>query len=91
MFFGGGRQKDNSRGRNLDIELPVTLEDLYNGNEKAATVKRRVVCRNCKGKAHLPRCSACGACPKEKKMVHRRAGPGMVVQQEVPRLIWMTP
>jgi len=55
----------------------------YNGNEKLATVKRRIVCRNCKGKAHLPRCAECGACPKEKKMVHRRAGPGMVVQQEV--------
>ena len=67
----------------MDIELPVTLEDLYVGNEKAATVKRRIVCRNCKGKAHLPRCSTCGSCPKEKKMVHRRAGPGMVVQQEV--------
>merc|ERR1719482_1465835 len=85
MFFGGGGggQKQNQRGRNMDIELPVTLEDLYVGNEKAATVKRRVVCRNCKGKAHLPRCQACGACPKEKKMVHKRAGPGMVVQQEV--------
>merc|ERR1719502_1799503 len=84
MFFGGGgRQKQNQRGRNMDIELPVTLEDLYVGNEKAATVKRRVVCRNCKGKAHLPRCQACGACPKEKKMVHKRAGPGMIVQQEV--------
>ena len=67
----------------MDIELPVSLEDLYVGNEKAATVKRRVVCRNCKGKAHLPRCSTCGECPKEKKMVHKRAGPGMVVQQEV--------
>jgi len=84
MFFGGGGgQKQGQRGRNMDIELPVTLEDLYVGNEKTATVKRRVVCRNCKGKAHLPRCSACGPCPKEKKMVHKRAGPGMVVQQEV--------
>ena len=83
MFFGGGRQKEGQRGRNMDIELPVTLEDLYVGNEKAATGKRRVVCRNCKNKAHLPRCSSCGACPKEKKMVHKRAGPGMVVQQEV--------
>ena len=84
MFFGGGgRQKDSGRGRNMDIELPVTLEDLYVGNEKAATVKRRVVCRNCKNKAQLPRCAACGPCPKEKKMVHKRAGPGMVVQQEV--------
>jgi len=83
MFFGGGQRKDTGRGKNMDIELPVTLEDLYNGNEKLATVKRRIVCRNCKGKAHLPRCAECGACPKEKKMVHRRAGPGMVVQQEV--------
>ena len=85
MFFGGGGQQRGQaqRGRNMDIELPVTLEDLYVGNEKAATVKRRVVCRNCKGKAQLPRCQACGPCPKEKKMVHKRAGPGMVVQQEV--------
>jgi DnaJ-class molecular chaperone len=84
MFFGGGGGGgQKQRGRNMDIELPVTLEDLYVGNEKAATVKRRVVCRNCKGKANLPRCAACGPCPKEKKMVHKRAGPGMVVQQEV--------
>ena len=67
----------------MEIELPVTLEDLYVGNEKSATIKRRVVCRNCKNKAHLPRCASCGSCPKEKKMVHRRAGPGMIVQQEV--------
>merc|ERR1719482_2294734 len=85
MFFGGGGggQKQNQRGRNMDIELPVTLEDLYVGNEKAATIKRRIVCRNCKNKGSLPRCRDCGSCPKEKKMVHRRAGPGMVVQQEV--------
>jgi DnaJ-class molecular chaperone len=83
MFFGGGGQKEGKRGRNMEIELPVTLEDLYVGNEKSATVKRRIVCRNCKNKMHTPRCRECGACPKEKKMVHRRAGPGMIVQQEV--------
>ena len=83
FFGGGGGGGQKQRGRNMDIELPVTLEDLYLGNEKAATVKRRVVCRNCKGKQSLPRCQACGPCPKEKKMVHKRAGPGMVVQQEV--------
>jgi len=84
MFFGGGGgQKDSKRGRNMEIELPVTLEDMYVGNEKSATVKRRVVCRNCKNKMQTARCRECGACPKEKKMVHRRAGPGMIVQQEV--------
>ena len=41
MFFGGGQQQQSDkRGRNMDIELPVTLEDLYVGNEKAATIKR---------------------------------------------------
>jgi len=83
MFFGGGGQQESKRGRNMEIEMPVTLDDLYNGIEKAATVKRRVVCRNCKNKMQTPRCRDCGACPKEKKMVHRRAGPGMIVQQEV--------
>jgi len=84
MFFGGGQQQQQGqRGRNMDIELPVTLEDLYQGNEKSATIKRRIVCRNCKNKGNLPRCLGCGSCPKEKKMVQRRAGPGMIVQQEV--------
>jgi len=83
MFFGGGGRQESKRGRNMEIELPVTLEDLYVGNEKSATIKRRIVCKNCKTKMHTPRCRECGACPKEKKMVHRRAGPGMIVQQEV--------
>mmetsp|Transcript_36464 Transcript_36464/g.117538 ORF Transcript_36464/g.117538 Transcript_36464/m.117538 type:complete len:396 (-) Transcript_36464:313-1500(-) len=84
MFFGGGGGREQSnRGRNTEIDLPVTLEDLYMGNEKSATIKRRIVCRNCKKKPNVPRCQGCGACPKEKKMVHRRAGPGMIVQQEV--------
>merc|ERR1740124_1347583 len=74
MFFGGGGRQESKRGRNMEIELPVTLEDLYVGNEKSATVKRRIVCKNCKKKMQTPRCRECGACPKEKKMVHRREG-----------------
>jgi DnaJ-class molecular chaperone len=42
MFFGGGGGQQSNRGRNMEIELPVTLEDLYVGNEKTATIKRRV-------------------------------------------------
>ena len=57
MFFGGGGgRQESKRGRNMEIELPVTLEDLYVGNEKSATVKRRIVCKNCKTKMHTPRC-----------------------------------
>uniref|UniRef100_A0A7S0LFQ6 J domain-containing protein n=1 Tax=Coccolithus braarudii TaxID=221442 RepID=A0A7S0LFQ6_9EUKA len=84
MFFGGGGgQRQSNRGRNMDIELPVTLDDLYVGNEKFATIKRRVVCRNCKKNPNKPRCMGCGPCPKEKKMIQQRAGPGMIVQKEI--------
>jgi hypothetical protein len=31
MFFGGGQQKQGNRGRNMDIEMPVTLEVLLEG------------------------------------------------------------
>ena len=34
-------EQEGKRGRNMDIELPVTLEDLYVGNEKSATIKRQ--------------------------------------------------
>ena len=82
MFFGGGGGNEQKRGRNMEIELPVTLEDLYVGNEKSATIKRRVVCRNCKNKAHLPRCASCGV-PEGEEDGAQEGGAGMIVQQEV--------
>merc|ERR1719409_1102347 len=45
MFFGGGGRQESKRGRNMEIELPVTLEDLYVGNEKSATIKRLFLLR----------------------------------------------
>ena len=65
------------------LSRAAPLRRRYVGNEKSATIKRRIVCRNCKGKANLPRCANCGPCPKEKKMIHRSAGPGRVFQQEI--------
>ena len=53
MFFGGGQQQQNDkRGRNMDIELPVTLEDLYVGNEKSASIKRRARHDRCRRRAN---------------------------------------
>ena len=83
MFFGGGGGNEQKRGRNMEIEPPVTLEDLYVGNEKSATIKRRVVCRNCKNKAHHAALRLVRLVPEGEEAVHRRAGPGMIVQQEV--------
>ena len=40
----------------MHYAMHYVLQDLYVGNEKAATVKRRIVCKNCKKKMQTPRC-----------------------------------
>jgi DnaJ-class molecular chaperone len=98
-FFGGGRQKGKSshKGQDYRMEMAVSLEDMYNGNEIAFQIRRRVVCRGCrkrkvKGKDGkkvqkvLPkRCGECtDKCPAEVKTVlkpHPMMG-GMMVQQQ---------
>lgn len=80
---GGGGRRNSNRGPDAHVETPVTLEDIYNGNEVNAPIKRRVVCRGCgPGKKHKPKCDTCKRCPDETKMVQRQMGPGMIVQQE---------
>jgi len=83
LFGGGGRQQNRNRGQEAHVELGVSLEDMYNGNEVEARIQRRIVCRGCgPGKKHKPKCETCGRCPDEVKMVQRQMGPGMIVQQE---------
>jgi DnaJ-class molecular chaperone len=91
-FFGGGQQQQGrqaKKGNDARVELSVSLEDMYNGNTVAASISRRVVCRQCKngGKGkNRARCSKCGRCPNEVKTVMRQMAPGFNVQQqeEVP-------
>ena len=78
---GGGRGGRNSkRGADAQIELGVTLEDMYNGNDVETTIKRRTVCRGCSGKTD-GKCATCGRCPSKTRMVQRQMG-NMIVQQE---------
>lgn len=65
----------------------MTLEDLYRGAKRGASVKRRVVCRGCKdlrqGSAEFQeKCGQCVRCPPEVRMVNRPMGPGFMVQQQ---------
>jgi DnaJ-class molecular chaperone len=46
QFFGGGGKP---RGPDASIEIPVTLEELYNGAEKKFTFNKNVICRKCRG------------------------------------------
>ncbi|MHA2281550.1 MAG: molecular chaperone DnaJ [Promethearchaeota archaeon] len=45
-FFGGRRQR---RGRDLRIEITITLEEVLIGTEKDIKYARRVQCSDCKG------------------------------------------
>jgi DnaJ-class molecular chaperone len=82
-FFGGG-QRNTNRGPEARVDMQVSLEDMYNGNDVSMNIKRRVVCRNCKGrhKWREPQCADCGDCPPEVKMVQQQVAPGFVVQQQ---------
>ena len=81
-FFGGGGQQRGNRGPDANVEMEVSLDDMYNGNDISAQITRRVICRGCKNKPQRGKCAACGRCPNEIKTVTRTMGPGFQVQQQ---------
>uniref|UniRef100_A0A6U4WZX3 J domain-containing protein n=1 Tax=Hemiselmis andersenii TaxID=464988 RepID=A0A6U4WZX3_HEMAN len=83
-FFGGGQQRGVNKGPDAKVEMQVTMEDMYNGNDVSMSIKRRVVCRQCKGREtwKTEPCRECGECPPEIKMVQQQVAPGFVVQQQ---------
>jgi len=50
-------------GDNIQIEVPVTLADLYRGAQRKARARRRIVCRRCRQRRDPEKCKGCGACP----------------------------
>lgn len=66
MFFGGTFRSGTTRERRVhDMihQLPVTLEQLYNGATKKLKVTRNIVCKACEGaggkKDSIIKCAAC--------------------------------
>ena len=66
-FFGGGRRqqggkrRSSKKGKDFQMTMDVSLEDMYNGGERSAQITRRVICRGCGvngKKRHLDRCKA---------------------------------
>eukprot|EP00928_Gymnodinium_smaydae_P018389 TRINITY_DN16_c0_g1_i1.p1 TRINITY_DN16_c0_g1~~TRINITY_DN16_c0_g1_i1.p1 ORF type:complete len:521 (-),score=125.99 TRINITY_DN16_c0_g1_i1:144-1601(-) len=70
------------RGEDVNHQLTVSLEELYNSGTKRASLNRRVVCRGCRNKPDSPKCHGCGRCPNEQKTVNRQMG-NMIIQQQV--------
>ncbi len=65
--FEGGRRagRNERRGRNLEIRLPLSLEEIANGAEKVIKIRRMIPCADCSGSGAKPgsktkTCTACG-------------------------------
>lgn len=66
LFGGGGRRRRGpAPGRDLKIELALTLEEIDEGVNKTVTIKRHEPCGTCKGNGAKPgtspvTCQGCG-------------------------------
>jgi DnaJ-class molecular chaperone len=84
MFFGGGGGGGRRKGPDAQVEVEVTLEDLYNGGQRQARINRNIICPKCKGSGAkdgaTSRCNACGG--KGVRLVQQQMAPGFVVQMQ---------
>jgi len=65
LFGGGGRRSRRSRrGRDLEFETEITLEEVNSGVEKVLKVPRYELCTNCKGSGEKPgsKAKTCSQC-----------------------------
>jgi chaperone protein DnaJ len=83
MFFGGGGGGQR-KGPNAEVEMPVTLEDLYNGAQRSARISRHVMCPKCRGTGAkdgvTTKCKACNG--QGVRLVQQQMGPGFTVQMQ---------
>lgn len=88
-FFNGmnnnGARRAN-RTEDAELEVKVTLEDLFNGKTVKITSTRNIICPHCVGtgarkKAVTKKCAACDGEGTVRKI--RRVGPGLISQEYV--------
>jgi len=62
--FGGVRDRRHRRGRDVRVDIPISLEDAARGIDRDVTVPRRVPCGSCKGTGLGPggRSETCPSC-----------------------------
>ena len=83
MFFGGGGG-GRRKGNDAQVEIEVTLEELYNGGQRQARISRNVICPKCRGTGakdgEQTTCTKCGG--RGVRMVQQQMAPGFVVQMQ---------
>lgn len=85
QFFGGGgrrRPQGPQKGEDIQHQLKVSLENLYNGKTVKLAIDRDKMCTDCNGKGGKEGCEkVCGDCKGRGVTVQlRQIGPGMVQQ-----------
>lgn len=67
-FFGGGTrtsQRVRARGRDIEVDFVISLEEAFSGIEKEISLKKYMQCQRCDGKKNEPgtnlkKCETCG-------------------------------
>lgn len=63
--FGMKKKKGTRRGKDISVDIEVTLEDVFRGVKKELELKKFILCETCKGAGNKPgskiiECIACG-------------------------------
>eukprot|EP00933_Yihiella_yeosuensis_P060108 TRINITY_DN620_c1_g1_i1.p1 TRINITY_DN620_c1_g1~~TRINITY_DN620_c1_g1_i1.p1 ORF type:complete len:489 (+),score=92.81 TRINITY_DN620_c1_g1_i1:50-1516(+) len=70
------------KGQSIQMEIGMTLEQLYNGEETHTEFARKVICKGCKERPSQ-RCNQCNAgCAHEIQLVQVQMGPFLTQQQQ---------
>lgn len=74
-----------NKGPNAAADIVVSLEELYNGAEREFSMKKKVICRRCRGSGSkdgtLKVCKHCNG--RGVRMQNVNMGPGFTVQMQV--------
>lgn len=62
-MFGGGRRRPNNRGRDQQVRVRLTLEEISSGIKKKIRIKQQVTCPECSGHGSAPGSSK-NTCPQ---------------------------
>ena len=82
MFGGGSQGSQEKRGPEVNVDLEVSLKDLYVGRQLEVLVRKQVLCKQCGGSGaknaqDVQRCNACGG--SGVKVVRQQVGSAVLV------------
>ncbi len=88
-FFGGGghfgNQPGQRRGHNVEVKVPISLRDFYNGRTTEFQWNKQEICEECEGTGAsdkvVHQCGTCGG--RGVRTVRQQIAPGMVTQVQM--------